>query len=87
MRYQETSEAKISGKAVVSAVSELLPVDPFAHLAKAAGYDDLELWWEVNFENRQHNEEVFAAVKEAVSVLREYFPKTDRETLLGSVDA
>ena len=71
----ETSEAKISGKAVVSAVSELLPVDPFAHLAKAAGYDDPELWWEVNFENRQHNEEVFAAVKEAVSVLREYFPR------------
>ena len=67
---------------MVSAVSELLPVDPFAHLAKAAGYDDPELWWEVNFENRQHNEEVFAAVKEAVSVLREYFPKTDRETLL-----
>ena len=64
------------------AVPELLPVDPFAHLAKAAGYDDPELWWEVNFENRQHNEEVFAAVKEAVSVLREYFPKTDRETLL-----
>ncbi len=31
------------------AVSELLPVDPFAHLAKAAGYDDPELWWEVNF--------------------------------------
>ena len=78
----ETFDAEISGKAVVSAVSELLPVDPFAHLAKAAGYDDLELWWEVNFENRQHNEEVFAAVKEAVSVLREYFPKTDRETLL-----
>ena len=78
----ETSEAEISGKAVVSAVSELLPVDPFAHLAKAAGYDDPELWWEVNFENRQRNEEVFAAVKEAVSVLREYFPKTDRETLL-----
>ena len=78
----ETFDAEISGKAVVSAVSELLPVDPFAHLAKAAGYDDPELWWEVNFENRQHNEEVFAAVKEAVSVLREYFPKTDRETLL-----
>ena len=36
----------------------------------------------MNFENRQRNEEVFAAVKEAVSVLREYFPKTDRETLL-----
>ena len=78
----ETFDAEISGKAVVSAVSELLPVDPFAHLAKAAGYDEPELWWEVNFENRQHNEEVFAAVKEAVSVLREYFPKTDRETLL-----
>lgn len=36
----------------------------------------------MNFENRQRNEEVFTAVKEAVSVLREYFPKTDRETLL-----
>ena len=56
------------------AVPELLPVDPFAHLAKAAGYDDPELWWEVNFENRHRNEEVFASVKEAVSVLREYFP-------------
>ena len=78
----EASATETPEKVREVAVPELLPVDPFAHLAKAAGYDDPELWWEVNFENRQRNEEVFAAVKEAVSVLREYFPKTDRETLL-----
>ena len=78
----EASATETPEEVRVVDVPELLPVDPFAHLAKAAGYDDPELWWEVNFENRQRNEEVFTAVKEAVSVLREYFPKTDRETLL-----
>ncbi|MFO3725761.1 DUF5682 family protein [Butyricimonas muris] len=65
-----------------SAAEEMIHVDPFAALAKAAGYDDPELWWEVNFENRRNNEEIFLAVKEAVTVLREAFPKIDRETSL-----
>lgn len=59
---------------------EPMRVDPFAALAKAAGYDDPELWWEVNFENRRNNEEIFLAVKEAVTALREAFPKIDKET-------
>ena len=78
----ETVEPEIQNQTPEEDVPEILPVDPFAHLAKAAGYDDPELWWEVNFESRRNNEEIFAAVKEAVSALREYFPKTDRETLL-----
>ena len=61
---------------------EVMHVDPFASLAKAAGYDDPELWWEVNFENRRNNEEIFLAVKEAVTALREAFPKIDKETSL-----
>ena len=64
------------------APEEIMRVDPFAALAKAAGYDDPELWWEVNFENRRNNEEIFLAVREAVTALREAFPKLDRETSL-----
>jgi hypothetical protein len=31
-------------------------VDPVAHLAKAAGYDDGEKWWEQMFEYRQDDD-------------------------------
>ena len=81
----EASATETPEEVRVVDVPELLPVDPFAHLAKAAGYDDPELWWEVNFENRQRNEEVFAAVKEAVTGV---FPQ-DRsgDFVAGGVDA
>jgi hypothetical protein len=58
-------------------------VDPVGHLARAAGYEDGEKWWEQMFEYRQDNEQVFEAVNEAMHVLRETFPgKADRREQL-----
>lgn len=45
--------------------------DPLGALAKAAGYEDGELWWEQVIEQRQAPEDVFEAVLEAMSALRE----------------
>jgi hypothetical protein len=51
--------------------------DPFSYLAEAEGYSDGELWWELHFESRNDNENIFEAAKEAVSALRESFPGKD----------
>jgi hypothetical protein len=51
--------------------------DPMSYLANAAGFDDGEKWWEHMFEHRQNNEAVFEAVNEAMTILREEFPKED----------
>lgn len=57
----------------------VIRLDPIAHLAHAAGYDDGEKWWEHSFEHRHNDEEVFEAVSEAMQALREELPqKNDR---------
>lgn len=45
--------------------------DPLAHLAQAAGYSDSERWWEHMVEHRQEGGDIFAAVLEAMTALRE----------------
>jgi len=46
--------------------------DPLGELAQAAGFDDGERWWEHMFEHRRHADiDAFAAVREAMSALRE----------------
>nr|WCO03986.1 hypothetical protein [Cystobacter sp.] len=45
--------------------------DPLGALARAAGYEDGELWWEHLIEQRREPEGVFEAVLEAMSALRE----------------
>ncbi|HAB16196.1 MAG TPA: DUF5682 family protein [Verrucomicrobiota bacterium] len=46
-------------------------LDPLAHLARAAGYSDSERWWENMVEHRRGGGDVFAAVLEAITALRE----------------
>lgn len=53
--------------------------DPFQYLADVAGVSDGEQWWEMNFESRNNNAEVFAAVEEAVTALREDMPDKNEE--------
>lgn len=54
--------------------------DPISHLAEAAGFSDGERWWESMFEQRNDGVEIFTAVAEAMTVLREAFPeKGDRK--------
>lgn len=45
--------------------------DPLSHLARAAGYSDSERWWEHMVEQRQDGKEIFGAVLEAMTALRE----------------
>ena len=44
--------------------------DPLQFLAEAAGYSDGERWWEHVVEERQESGEVFAAILEAMTALR-----------------
>lgn len=46
-------------------------LDPIDLLAKAAGYDDGERWWETLVESRQNGLPVFTAVGEAMAAARE----------------
>jgi hypothetical protein len=49
-----------------------LRLDPLNALARAAGFDDGERWWEHTFENRPHvDTDVFTAIREAMGALRE----------------
>lgn len=45
--------------------------DPLSHLARAAGYSDSERWWEQMVEHRQDGKDIFVAVLEAMTALRE----------------
>jgi hypothetical protein len=51
--------------------------DKLSYLARAAGFTDTELWWEHQFEYRTNSEQVFEAVAEAMSSLRETFTDTE----------
>lgn len=44
---------------------------PLSYLAEAAGYEDEDEWWERHFETAQHPVEVFQAIQEAMTALRE----------------
>lgn len=48
-----------------------LTLDPLAHLARAAGYSDSERWWEHMVEHRHEGGDIFAAILEAMTALRE----------------
>ena len=44
--------------------------DPIGMLAEAAGYNDHELWWEHQIEQRLVSRDLFAGIAEAMTVLR-----------------
>lgn len=52
-------------------VTSALHLDPIAYLAQAAGYSDSERWWEHMVEHRRDGTDIFAAVLEAMTALRE----------------
>ena len=49
----------------------LINQDPLSHLARAAGCPDSERWWEHLVEHRRDGKDVFVAVLEAMTALRE----------------
>lgn len=52
-------------------------IDPIGLLAQAAGYYDSERFWEHLVEQRPHAGEVFTAIHEAMSAIREDVPHSD----------
>lgn len=54
--------------------------DPLFHLASAAGYSDTEKWWENFIEYRDNNEQIFEAVSEAMTGLREELSITEKHS-------
>jgi hypothetical protein len=64
---QEIPPAEAPTDAVVDAVA----LDPLSWLARAAGYEDGERWWEVMVEERQDGTQVLDAIHEAMTALRE----------------
>lgn len=51
--------------------------NPIAYLADIAGFDDAEEWWEHQFELTAQPAEVFDAIAESMTALRDAFPKQD----------
>lgn len=57
--------------------------DPMGYLAKLAGYEDSERWWEVTFEEQFEETEIFPALLELITALRnEASSRVSPETLL-----
>ena len=54
--------------------AEEIQFDPLGWLGKAAGYSDGESWWEHVVEQRQDSTDLFAAILEAMTVLRQETP-------------
>ncbi|HEU5441963.1 MAG TPA: DUF5682 family protein [Ktedonobacterales bacterium] len=66
--------------AVAAAEPAAPPPDPMALLAQAAGYDDHELWWESEIEQRRDATDLFDAIFEAMDALRgDATPRDDEE--------
>ncbi|MBI3650537.1 MAG: hypothetical protein HY231_05750 [Acidobacteria bacterium] len=65
-------------------VNECLPfrVDPIGALAQAAGYSDSERWWEHLVEHRRDSQDLFAAILEAMTALRNDLPSVDEKSEL-----
>ena len=53
--------------------------DPLGMLAEAAGYDDHELWWEIEIEQRRDATGLFEGILEAMTALREDLTTRDPE--------
>lgn len=70
----------VTDKTLAPVVEEKSEGDALDLLAKAAGYDDYELWWEHQIEQRQDRTQLFEGILEAMTALRDDFlPKDKRE--------
>ena len=62
---------------------ERLQLDPLGYMAKLAGYEDSERWWEVTFEQEEDDLQLFEGILELMHSLRADSPRIERqETLL-----
>ncbi|HZS78451.1 MAG TPA: DUF5682 family protein [Ktedonobacteraceae bacterium] len=65
---------------VEAPTEEKVEDDPFALLARASGYDDYEMWWERQIEQRLDTQHLFEGILEAMSEMRsDPTPKNEHE--------
>jgi hypothetical protein len=81
------TEAEEQATEPIAKLPETIPTNesevrrnPIAYLAEIAGYEDAEAWWEQQFEIAEHPIEVFAAVCDAMTTLREEITPTFDKT-------
>jgi hypothetical protein len=67
----EEREASIEKEAESHLEVPSVRADPLGALAEAAGYPDGEQWWEHMVETRHGDAQIFAAIQEAMTALRE----------------
>ena len=60
----------------------LLQKDPMAYLAKLAGYNDRERWWEATFESADNPIEIFPAITDLICNIRDMEATIDPRDLL-----
>jgi hypothetical protein len=74
---EDTRSAELNEKSENENQMSSWRMDPIGELSRAAGYDDHELWWEIEIEQRRDASELFAAIESAMTALREHAPKPD----------
>lgn len=82
---EETNETEENGNQDEEKTEEqeITGGDPFDWLANAAGYADGESWWDMTIERRGNSVDIFEAVEEAVTALRNELPaSTSQRDLL-----
>ncbi|MGP4023274.1 DUF5682 family protein [Actinomadura sp. 3N407] len=77
---EEAEEARPSSEA-----AEGIRLDPLGWLAKAAGYDDAERWWDDVVEHRGGGPSPFPAIAEAMAELREQLAAMPEESASGGL--
>lgn len=66
----EQAEGSSEQTTIREIVEESLQDDPLGELARAAGYEDTETWWEYQIERRQDATGLFQGILEAMAELR-----------------
>ena len=74
------SETADTADTAARGTAQPVRTDPIAELARLAGYEDPEAWWEDVVELRMEGDP-FDALTEAIGLLREASPETDEATL------
>lgn len=67
---------------LVNKIDPQFQKDPLGEMAKIAGYDDQEQWWEITFEQTEDDFALFDAINELITELRSEGNTSSQETLL-----
>lgn len=74
-------QSKMDMEQEISKEEKQFRKDPMGYLAHLAGYTDSERWWEVMFESPDNEVDIFEAIKEMTTALREEVEEIEPRTL------